>query len=377
MPGVSPVPTRSGDSLGDRRLRARLKNVAPLVRLVRAGRKLTSASRAIWAECMFVPRAFRSLWGIDLFIVAGSNQFLDNWGGPWGYPYRLLRWSILAKACGAKLAFVSVGAGPIDWRLSRVMARIALLFSDYTSFRDDASKRLIESGGLRHDGAIYPDLAHSLSLQNGLGRETTRAESGRRPTIGINPMPMFHRFYWCYPDETKYRRYVNTLAVFSAKLVREGYSLFFFGTQKDDEETFHDVYGRLKEELGGGALPGQLFRRTQSVSDLMATLASADFIVATRFHGTVLALVAERPVLAICYYRKARDLMREMGQAEYAIELDDFDVEDAMRRFRTLEQNRAIEQEKIRKTNVAYREALARQYDRVLSDLLRSAEPLM
>ena len=183
-------------------------------------------------------------------------------------------------------------------------------------------------------------------------------------------MPMFHGFYWCYPDEVKYQRYVEKLAAFSARLIREGYPVFFFGTQKDDEKAFHDVYGRLRAELAGSADRDQLFRRSHSVSELMATLVSADLVVATRFHATVLALLAERPVLAICYYRKARDLMREMDQAEYAIELEDFDIEDGWRRFRTLERNRIVEQEKIRRKNTAYREALDRQYEHVLGRLL-------
>jgi polysaccharide pyruvyl transferase WcaK-like protein len=379
VPGVSDVPPAEGHAAGSLDgggLKARLKEIGPLVRVVRAARGLIATMRAIWAEAKFVPTALRSLRDVDLFIVAGSNQFLDNWGGPWGFPYRVLRWSILARLSGAKLAFMSVGAGPIDRLLSRILARTALLFSHYTSFRDDASRRLIESRGFRRGGAVYPDLAHSLSVADMRGTGTAPGTLRRRPTVGINPMPMFHGFYWCYPDEAKYQRYVERLAMFSARLIREGYPVFFFGTQKDDEETFHDVHKRLREELGESATPDRLYRRCEHVSELMAALASADFVVTTRFHGTVLALLAERPVLAICYYRKARDLMREMGQTDYAIEFEDFDVDDAWRRFEILEQNRLVEQEKIRKRNVEYREALDRQYEYVLGRLLPSVQQL-
>jgi len=375
VPGVTDVPSAGAQSGNDRAtwraLKARLREVRLLARLVRGGRRLISLPRAVWEESKFLPTAFRSLHSVDLLIVAGSNQFLDNWGGTWGYPYRLLKWSILAKLAGAKLAFVSVGAGPIDRVLSRLMVRTALLFADYISFRDEASRRLIETRGFRRGGTVYPDLAHSLSPGNGPNSDSTRAATCRRLTVGINPMPMFHKHNWCYPDEVKYQRYIAKLAEFSARLIREGYPVFFFGTQvKDDEEAFYDVYGQLPAEIGENLTHDQLFRRSQNVSELMATIASADLVVATRFHGTVLALLAERPVLAICYYRKARDLMREMDQAEYAFDLEDFDVEDAWRRFKTLERNHVVEQEKIRRKNAAYRDALDRQYERVLGHLL-------
>jgi polysaccharide pyruvyl transferase WcaK-like protein len=373
VPGVSDVPKARPDDARPQATgaRTRLKRIPMLVHVIRGVRRLIGLAGAVRDELRFLPKALRWLRGLDLFIVAGSNQFLDNWGGPWGYPYRLLRWSVLSKLSGARVAFVSVGAGPIDRRLSRVLARTALLLSDYTSFRDEGSRRLIVFGGVGRGALVCPDLAHSLPLENGSDGDTTaRAERAPRPTVAINPMPMFHGFYWCAPDQVKYRRYVDQLAALSVRLIREGYPLFFFGTDKDDEVTFHDVSKRLREELGEMAGGDRLFRRSHSVPELMATLASADVVVPTRFHGTVLALLAERPVLAICYYRKARELMEAMGQADYAMDLESFDAEDAWQRFRVLEENRAAEQQKIRKKNAEYRDALDRQYEYLLERLL-------
>jgi polysaccharide pyruvyl transferase WcaK-like protein len=88
-------------------------------------------------------------------------------------------------------------------------------------------------------------------------------------------------------------------------------------------------------------------------------------VVATRFHGTVLSLLAEKPLLGICYYRKARELMIDMGQGAYAVDLDTFSVEDLWKRFKRLEANRAAEKEQIRKHNSAYRTALNEQYERL------------
>ena len=76
-------------------------------------------------EIVFLTRTFRRLRDLDLLIIAGSNQFLDNFGGPWAFPYTLLKWSIVCRLAGCRLFFVSVGAGPLDAALSRTMVRPA------------------------------------------------------------------------------------------------------------------------------------------------------------------------------------------------------------------------------------------------------------
>jgi polysaccharide pyruvyl transferase WcaK-like protein len=373
VPGVSDVPDTGllDEDAGTGGTRARLKRIAVLVKIVQAARAAVGLLRAIRDELRFLPRARRALQGLDLFVVAGSNQFLDNWGGAWGYPYRLLRWSVLARLAGAKVAFVSVGAGPIERGLSRLMARTALLLSDYASFRDEGSRRLIAIGPVGHRASVYPDLAYSLRMGNG-GRAHPVAPSApaSRPTVAINPMPIFRSFYWCQPDPVKYRRYVEQLAALAVRLIDDGYPVFFFGTDKDDEVAFGDVLERMRDQPGKGGVADVPFRRSESVAELVATLTSADLVVATRFHGTVLPLLFERPVLAVCYGRKARELMEGMGQGDYAVELEALDADDAWRRFKKLDENRVAERQKIRQKSMEYRVALDRQYEHLLGRLL-------
>jgi hypothetical protein len=54
------------------------------------------ALKAVWRvshECKFLWVSYRRLKGFRLLLIAGSNQFLDNFGGDWGFPYTLLKWS--------------------------------------------------------------------------------------------------------------------------------------------------------------------------------------------------------------------------------------------------------------------------------------------
>lgn len=351
-------------------LKAGLKRVPVIGSALRAAMKLLEVPRDLVSELRFLRSSMRALRGMDLLLVAGSNQFLDNFGGTWGFPYTLLKWSVLAKLAGSKLAFMSVGAGPIDARLSRILVRFALLFADYTSFRDTASKSLIECAGFKNRGPVYPDLAHSLVIQRDLARDSTAASAGRHPVVGINPMPMYDRRYWCVTDDSRYYDYVRKLSEFSAVLMREGYPVFFFATQPKDENVINDVLDMIPQDVKEKSSSAELIKQARSVDGLMEVLATADVVVATRFHGTLMALMAERPVLGICYYRKTRDLLKETGQEAYAVDLDSFQPDELLRRFRSLVANRLAEVEKIRAKNEDYRNALSEQYDRVLHLLL-------
>ncbi|MGH6635111.1 MAG: polysaccharide pyruvyl transferase family protein [Gammaproteobacteria bacterium] len=324
------------------------------------------ALKAVWRisqECKFLWVSYRRLKGFRLLLIAGSNQFLDNFGGTWGFPYTLLKWSLLAKLAGAKLVFASVGAGPLESPLSRLLVRTALRFSDHTSFRDAASKRLIEINGFRDKREVFPDLAHALLVQ----ASPPPTLKSRLPVVGINPMPVYDPRYWCFPDTEKYHSYVGRLAAFVSALLREGYPVRFFNTMPKDENVIHDVLASLAPDVK--PLTDGVTRLSRSVAELMAIYASFDLVVATRFHGILLSLLAERPVLGICYYRKSRDLLIEAGQGDYAVELESFTLEDLMGRFKALEANRFAELSKIRKKNAQYRTALHRQFDLIAAKL--------
>src|SRR5512133_1751254 len=66
-------------------------------------------------ELAFLAGSRRLLTSLDLFIVSGGGQ-LTEWGGPWGFPYTLFKWVLLAKSARVRCMFLNVGAGPISHR---------------------------------------------------------------------------------------------------------------------------------------------------------------------------------------------------------------------------------------------------------------------
>jgi len=69
-----------------------------------------------------------------------------------------------------------------------------------------------------------------------------------------------------------------------------------------------------------------------SIEQLLIQIADIDIVVATRFHNVLLALLLNRPVLAISFHHKCASLMDQMGMAEYCHDINH------MNAFRLIEQ---------------------------------------
>ena len=350
-------------------LKNRLKAAPVVGPAATVAARVASKLIGAFSELKFTVRAARYLRRCDLLIVAGSNQFLDNFGGTWGFPFTLLRWSLLCRLTGTKIAFVSVGAGPLEGRMSRLFVRLAVRLADYASYRDEPSKALVESGWPNVDCPVFPDLAFGLS-SGSLRREPP--EPRRKPVVGINPMPVYDSRYWFEHDEVRYREYVEKIAAFSARLIRSNYPVFFFPTMWRDEDVIRDVQDLLRSQhdLHGNGDTSYV-RPCEHVHELISAIHEADIIVSTRFHGVVLPYSIGVPVLGIGYYRKTLALMAEMGQEAYHLALDDTDAQGLWTKFIALESNWAVEQRKVAATTAEYRSQVAAQWDLVTA-LVRS-----
>ncbi|MGH2607709.1 MAG: polysaccharide pyruvyl transferase family protein [Tepidiformaceae bacterium] len=352
------------------RLAAFLKRIPLLRALVRVARRLGRVAIGVPAELGFLVGAYRHLRGTDLLLVAGSGQLNDYWGGPWGVPFTLWKWALLARATRTKVAFLSLGAGPLRTRLGKFFIRSSLRLADYRSYRDDDSRRCVVALGVRGEHHVVPDLVFSLHLEPAPGV----AVSARARIVGINPMPVFATGYYPESDPHRFRAYVETHAAFADWLLERGYGVRFFATQLlVDHGVIDEVRARMRRGPVVDSQQRVFAGRIGGLEDLVAILNSVDCVLATRYHGVLLPMVLLKPVMSIAYQRKSLELMRDMGQAEYAIAIDELTLETLQQRFLALERHRAEIVATLRPRLPSMRAALEAQYDRACTLMGRVA----
>lgn len=343
-------------------LRSTLKKSVLLRKFVNTFRGAASLPGRVFAECRFLRRSIRSLESLDLLIIAGSNQYLDNFGGVMGFPYTLMKWAAMCRLKGVPTVLLSIGAGPIDHPVSRMMVRWTIRRSLFHSYRDDASLALIEGQSARLGGSVYPDLASNLKFE-----ESDIALGSEPAVVAINPMPVYGD-YWFVRDLGKYRDYLTKLATLSLHLVSCGFDVRLFPTQTRDMDAILDTV-EIAREMDPAAAEKLEICDTHQTQDVMKVMTDAHVIVPTRFHGAVLGVLAKRMVLAVCYQAKAAAVLAEAGQAQYAKMLDDVSAEELVQTFDALWENREEAVRAVSQRSVAVRAHVDRQYG-IVKELL-------
>lgn len=315
-------------------------------------------------EHALIADARRNLQGVSMLVLSGGGQVEDYWGGggPWSYPYTLLKWCLLAKLGGAKIAMVSVGAGPIRYGLSKFFLRRALALTDYRSFRDEFSQRLARSIGVASDNGVFPDLAFSLDLP--ATKSERDATSGRR--IAVGPIGFMRPDYWPDEDAAQYEVYAQKIVAFVRYLIDRGDTVVFVpGEASFDQDIIGDIIERLDaDEYTAKRL---LRPRIETVTELVDALASVDTVVASRFHNLVLAHMLGKPTIALSYQEKIDSLMKAAELDAYCSRVSLFDVATLKRQLASIEAEGPEIRERLLRQCATYRSELDRQYEVLLA----------
>ena len=308
-----------------------------------------------------------TLNGTDVLIVPGTGLVTDAYSlRGWG-PYSLFKWSLLAKMRGCKLLVVSVGAGPIYGRLGRFLVKSALGMADFRSYRDESSLHYLKSIGFEPTtDRVYPDLA--FSLPQALIPHSNN-QNRRRRVVGLGVMLDAGMYSVEKPDIKTCRNYLENLAIFVGWLLAHEYDVRLLIGDLCDRPVIEEFKCMLKERLPEYEANRIFDDEVLSTDQLLSQLADTDLVVATRFHNVLLALLNNKPVVAISFHHKVASLMSSRGLSEYCLDINDLKADKLIEQFRQLEKNAEGLKPMIRRKAEGFREALDDQYNLIVQSL--------
>jgi polysaccharide pyruvyl transferase WcaK-like protein len=360
-------------------LRAEGTNAAPALAAPSAAgrRRALSLARAVarkllprgwpWivrTEMEQIAGAYRLLRGLDMIVLSGGGQLDEFHGGPWGQPYALAKWALLARLTGTRLVILCTGYGSLDSAVSRWFARLALRLADYRSFRDTGSRQLMRKAGFwRTEDRVLPDLAFSLDV----GRHARAADgaAGAR-RVCVSPMVYCDPERWPRKDEAAYRRYLGELTEAAALLLLSGDEVVLLASDGPDQHTVGELRARLALRLPAGCLERLSAPEVTTVDGFLAQVSQSRLLVASRLHGVVLSHLVATPVVALAYDRKVTAHMQLVEQLPYCLGIDEFTAADIVAAAARLEGAMARERAALRRKAEEFRSALDEQYDAVL-----------
>lgn len=283
-------------------------------------------------------RAFRTLANTEALYVPGTGLVTDAHQTPFGYPYHMFKWSVIATLRRCKTMFVSVGVGPIDRPLSRWFIKSALSLAAFRSYRDRPSKDCLTAIGFpANNDPIYPDLVFNMPLPE-MTHDVNGKRSRRKIAIGIMS-------YTGKPSADKSNdaldeKYLEKVAAFAMWLIANQYDVrILFGDVQYDPPALEHIRRLLTDKLSLVDRRHIVDEPVSSAQELLSELAATDAVVATRFHNVVLALMLKKPVISISFHHKCTSLMNQMGLSKYCQDIRDLDVDQLIEQFRDLEKN--------------------------------------
>jgi polysaccharide pyruvyl transferase WcaK-like protein len=299
--------------------------------------------------------AFRHARRLDVLIIPGTG-ILDDFGGrPFGMPLTLLTWCLAARLGGARIAFVSIGAGPIEHPVSRWLMRSAVGLAYYRSYRDAISKTFMESIGFdtRND-AVYPDLAFKLPSPS----SSRGQRPDRRLVVGVGVMTYLGWRNRAASGAAIYQAYLEKLTAFVLWLLDQGHPVSILMGDAADQRAVNDLLASI-----GAARPGLpkdrlAFDPIISLHDLMRQIAGTDVVVATRYHNVVCALKMGRPTVSIGYADKNDVLMAEMGLRGFCQHIERLDLDLLKDQCTQVLSGKQYYEQAISETTFAYRDKL-------------------
>lgn len=320
------------------------------------GRGLNRALLDAPRRVVGLARALLSIRRDDVLFMPGTG-ILDDFGtGPLGVPLALFAWCLAAWLKGAKIAFVSVGAGPARHPVSRRLLLGAARLADYRSFRDADSRDFAASGGIDVSrDPIFPDIAFALP------RPSHPAKRDERITIGLGVMGYYG---WGVADEgarERHATYVARLADFAQRMLARGWRLRLYKGDDVDEASVGEVIAAVLRDRPEATEDDLRFERVEDLDALIERMGAVDLVVASRFHNLIGALMAGRPVVSLGYAAKNRSLLSDVDLGAFCQDIDDIDVDLLVRQVDALLADASARSAVINARVAAHGDALRRQ----------------
>ena len=333
-------------------------------------RKLDRLFLKVPGKLFDAAHTFRNIRRAHVMIVPGTG-ILDDFGErPYGMPLDVFRWCLVARLTGAKIAFVSVGAGPICHRFSRWLMTGAARLAHYRSYRDTLSRDFMDSLGFDTKGDfIYPDIVFRLNTPPARASEPNGSAG---LTVGVGVMSYYGWYGFAGGGDAIFKGYIGKLAQFVIYLLDSGHNVRLLSGELGDKtaiDVLLEVTRTARPNIPDGRLTAQ---PSYSLHDVMRQISQTDLVVATRFHNIVCALKMGKPTISLGYAKKNDVLMAEMGLGAYCQHVEKLNVEMLINQFSRLLEDRDMYEQAIRSRTLEFVRQLEQQDRYLLSTIFAS-----
>lgn len=259
---------------------------------------------------------FVALKGLDWLVFGGGGLLNDSnrTAIPLFVVIRVLAW-----LRGIRVAWWSVGIGPLDAPVHKRLAAWLLSSSSFVTVRDEDSARMAARMFAR-SFKVTPDLAHAVPVP------VARRGSEQR-VIAISVIPYQKAGSWFEANDDHYTHYCEKMVAVIRQLLnaRDDILVRLFPVSlEQDTAAIEDICA-----AGDFAREDRVETyHPTSVQSLLDELRGATVVLATRLHSVVLASLAGVPSITIAYQPKVASYATELPSGLPCFNIDKFSADE-------------------------------------------------
>ena len=312
---------------------------------VRVGRRILDFLRMYWL-----------MRSVDLVMVPGTGVLEGGTRRAGSFVSTLLMTALTARIAGTRVALVSVGVNLSARRSTNTVLRWTMRLAHYRSFRDAHSQRCAVRLGVQPTlPRAYPDLVFGIDLP---AWPATQPSSG---LVGVGLMDCRSVFFGNDPvrRDAIADGYLESITSLVGWLLDRGKHVLLLTGAWKDEEIAEQVVSRLPRRTQGASIK---IARSKSIVELMSYMRHVDFLIASRYHNIVAAMLTETPVISIGYGPKHTELMIAMGLEQFVQAADRIDDARLREQCSQLERSAAKISSQARRTKVEFQDLVNQQW---------------
>lgn len=243
----------------------------------------------------------------DYIFSSGGTYLIE----PYGIDSQYIDYRI-SLILGKPLIQYTQSMGPFTREQTK--RRLRRIFNHcHTIFlRDRESAKNVLSLNIKDSSIVHivPDAAFALGDADKM-MERKYDTIGKYCNVAISVRDWIHA-----PDNNTMPKYRKSIAAIVVKLVDLGYKVHFISTCQgipyyaDDNMIVHKIISLIPESYHSNIITHDKYL---SIPQILKILRQMDFIIATRLHMSILALISGTPVYPIAYEFKTVELYHSLG----------------------------------------------------------------
>ena len=164
-----------------------------------------------------------------------------------------------------------------------------------------------------------------------------------------------------------FREYLDTMAAFVSWLQGRGYAVrLLIGDIQYDSSVIEEFVGVLKSRNIPADAPLLIAEPALTVEELLRQVSETEAVISARYHNLVMALIQNKPVIALSDHAKLDSVVTDFGLAQYLLPLRNLSSDVLIDKFKQLENDVERLKPHLKAKLEKYRQALDALYATLL-----------